>query len=360
MIKVSEPSTTSNEINWVNKALRENKISAATDIVEKFENEFAKKIGTKYAVAVNSGTSALFLALWALGIRKGDEVIVPDFTMISTANAVKQCGATPVFVDARLDTCNIDETLIEDKITPKTKAIIPVHIYGHPCEMEKIGIIANKYNLYVIEDAAEAHGAEYKGKIAGSMGDVGCFSFYANKIITTGEGGMVVTNDKKIADEVSLLRACYFYPEYHFWHRKVAWNMRFTSLQAAYGLGQLERWNELIQARIDHAKYYTAGLRDIVDTPIELEDCKNVYWMYGIMVENKEKRNKLMEYLKGNGVETRTYFHPCHLQPPYKENKEYPISERLGVRGLYLPSSFNLTKKEQDKIINLIGQFYEK
>lgn len=357
MINVCNPSTTQKEIDWVDKALIENRISSTGGYTELFEQEFAKKIGTRFAVAVNSGTSALFLALWALGIRKGDEVIVPDFTMISTANAVVQCGATPVFVDAEIGTCNINVSLIEGKITPRTKAILPVHIYGHPCEMETIMELAREYNLYVIEDAAEAHGAEYRHITVGSYGDCGCFSFYANKIITTGEGGMITTNNHKLAEEIRMLRACYFYPDYHFWHRKVAWNMRLSSLQAAYGLGQLERWNELIQARIDHANYYTEHLKDIVDTPIELDGCKNVYWMYLIATP---RRDGLMEYLKDNGVETRTGFLPCHKQPPYKQEGEYPISDRLEETTLYLPSSFDLTKAEQDKIIKLIKDYVKK
>ena len=352
MIHICEPSTTSKEIKWVNKALKENCISSTGGYVGLFEKEFAKKIGTKYAVAVNSGTSALFVALKALEIKKGDEVIVPTFTMIATANAVAQCGATPIFVDAKED-CNINERLIERAITPKTKAIIPAHLYGQPCEMDTIMDIADRYGLYVIEDAAEAHGAKYKGKTVGSIGDMGCFSFYANKIITTGEGGAIVTNNEKLAEEARQIRAFYFPKAGHFWHRKIGYNMRMTSLSAAYGLGQLERWKELIKKRISISEYYTKHLKGLVITP----PTKGVYWIYLMRVL---WRDKLMKYLADNGVETRTGFIPCHLQPPYKENKVYPIAEQLAKDTMNLPTSFVLTKKDLDKIIGLIKKFYEK
>jgi len=357
MIPVCAPSTTQKEIKWVNKALKENKISSTGGFVEQFEKEFAKKAGTEYAVAVNSGTSALLLALKALGIKEGDEVIMPTFTMISTANAVSQAGATPVFIDSEPDTGNIDVTLIEEKITPRTKAIIPVHLYGHICDMREIWDISDRYGLKVVEDAAEAHGASYKRFTAGSMGDCGCFSFYANKIITTGEGGAVTTNNKELAEEIKLLRACYFYDKYHFWHRKPAFNMRMSSLEAAYGLGQLERWDELIGKRIKHAEYYNKKLQGIAEAqrPREKKDHKSVYWMYLISVPD---RDELTAYLEKNGVETRTGFITCHRQPPYKQKGNYPVAEHFAESTLYLPSSSDLTKKQQDEVIKLIREYY--
>jgi len=352
IIPVCSPSTTKAEIKMVQKALEQNMISSTSPFVEMFEQKFATKINTKYAVAVNSGTSALFIALRALGIKEGDEVIVPTFTMIATANAVVQCGAKPVFVDARRDNCNIDENLIERAITPITKAIVPVHLYGQPCEMSKIMKIANRYGLYVVEDCAEAHGAKYKDKVVGSIGDVGCFSFYANKIITTGEGGAITTNNGNLAKEMQQLRAFYFPSAGHFWHKKIGYNMRMSSLEAAYGLAQLGRWDELIGKRISNAKYYTKRLKDLVETPLE----GGVQWMYLIKTRY---RDELMNYLKQNGVETRTGFIPCHQQPPYKENKEYPVAEELSEITMYLPSASDLTKKEKNTIINLIKKFYE-
>jgi len=352
-IKVCEPSTTEAEIEMVTAAVKQNMISSTAPFVKVFENKFAVKIGTSYAVAVNSGTSALFVALKTLGIKEGDEVIVPTFTMIATANAVAQCGAKPVFVDSRRDNCNIDENLIEQAITPKTKAIIPVHLYGKPCEMDTIMDIADKYGLYVVEDAAEAHGAKYKGKVVGSIGDIGCFSFYANKIITTGEGGAITTDNEQWAKEAQDLRAFYFPKAGHYWHKKIGWNLRMSSLQAAYGLAQLNRWDELIGKRIANAKYYTKRLKGIVETPPD----SGVHWVYLIKTP---KMNELMDYLEKNGVETRTGFIPCHQQPPYKQKGNYPVAEELSKIAMYLPSGSDLTNKEKDFVIKLIKQFYGK
>jgi len=351
-IPVCSPSTTKREKELVNQALEENCISSTSKYVRVFEKEFARKIGTSHAIAVNSGTSALFVALKALGIKEGDEVIVPTFTMIATPNAVVQCGAKPVFVDSRKDNCNINEELIEEAITPKTKAIIPVHLYGQPCEMDKIMEIAKDYGLYVVEDCAEAHGAKYKGETVGSIGDAGCFSFYANKIITTGEGGAITTSNQVLAKEMEQLRQFYFPKAGHYWHKKVGWNLRMGSLQAAYGLGQLERWDELVGNRIANAEYYTASLKNLVETPMEV----GVQWMYVIRTPD---RDKLMDYLEMEGVETRSGFTPCNKQPPYKDNKEYPIADELARTTMCLPSGSSLTLGEKDIVINLIRKFYE-
>jgi len=359
-IQVCSPSTTEKEIKWVNKALTENAISSnGGKYVQKFEEEFAKKVGVKYAVAVNSGTSALMVALQAIGIKEGDEVIVPDFTMISTINAVKLIGGTPVIVDVNIYDGNMNVSLIEEKITPKTKAILPVHVFGQPAAMRELLDLADKYQLKVVEDAAECHGGLYRGRQVGSIGDVGCFSFYANKIITTGEGGMITTDNKEIAEEARLLRACYFYPKYHFWHRKPAYNMRMSSLCAAYGLGQMERWDELIQARIDHAKYYTKKLHGVGDLvlPTENEGNKCVFWMYLI---GTRYRNELMDYLEKEGVETRTGFFSCHKQPPYKQEGRFYGSEHLEETTMYLPSSSGLTKPEMDYVITKIKAFFKR
>jgi len=350
-IQVCSPSTTDLEIEWVNRALKENCISSTSKYVKMFEDKFAERIGAKYAIAVNSGTSALFVALKALGIREGDEVIVPTFTMIATPNAVAQCGAKPIFVDSRRDNCNIDEELIEQAITPRTKAIVPVHLYGQPCEMDTIMDLADKYGLYVVEDAAEAHGAKYRGKTVGSIGDMGAFSFYANKIITTGEGGAITTNNENWAKEAQDLRAFYFPKAGHYWHKKIGWNLRMSSLEAAYGLAQLGRWDELIGKRISNAEYYTKHLKGIVETPPN----SGVHWMYLIKVPY---RDKLMDYLEENGVETRMGFIPCHQQPPYKQKGEYPVAEELSRISMYLPSGSDLSKKEKNTVINLIKKFY--
>lgn len=359
-IKVCEPYITKKEVEVVSRAVKEGNISSTAKYVELFEKAFAKKFGAKYAVAVNSGGSALFLALWALGIRVGDEVIVPTFTMVATANAVVQCGAKPVFIDCE-ENGNIDVAKIEEKITKKTKAIIPVHIYGHPCDMDEIKTITQKYNLLVIEDAAEAHGALYKNKIVGTFGQAGCFSFYANKIITSGEGGMIIANSQVLYKKLVKLRAYYFHDKRHFWHEQQAWNLRMSALEAALGLAQLERLDELVDLRRANARYYTENMQDLAEFltfPSEKNNVKSVYWMYGLILK-KGNRDKLMKFLEKEGVETRTYFFPMHWQPIYKETDSYPVADRLGKNGLYLPSSSHLTKKQKDRVIELIKKFFK-
>lgn len=361
-IKVCEPDISQKEIDYVTKAIQEGEISSIAKYVELFERAFADKIGVKHAVAVNSGGSALFLALYALGIKAGDEVIVPDFTMVATANAVKQCGAQPVFVDAESETYNLNPDLIEAKITTRTKAIMPVHIYGHPCDMDRINAIAHKYDLLVVEDAAEAHGALYKGKMTGSLSDVACFSFYANKVITTGEGGMIITNDDRLAFKLRKLKAYYFSDEMHFWHKHLAWNFRMSSLQAALGLAQLERMDSLVAKRRFNAEYYNQGLAELADKlqfPKEKDYAKSVYWMYGLVLK-QGNRDQLMEYLENNGVETRTFFFPMHWQPIYREPQGvYPQSDYLGKNGFYLPSSSQLSHEDKDRVISLVKEFFK-
>ena len=362
IIHVCEPDISPLEVRYVTRAVREGQISSVAKYVPLFEEAFAKKVGTKYAVAVNSGGSALFLTLWALGIRTGDEVIMPAFTMVATANAIKQCGATPVFVDSEQNG-NINVTKIEEKITPRTKAILPVHIYGHPCDMDVILVIARKHKLLVVEDAAEAHGALYNGAMVGTLGRAGCFSFYANKVMTTGEGGMVVTNSKKLAASLQKLRAYYISEKKHFLHAELAWNLRMNSLAASLGLAQLERLDELIEKRRANAAYYSkklAGLSDVLTLPSEKNNTRNIYWMYGVVVQSNQRgmRDKLMKYLADRGVETRTFFFPMHWQPMYKETGSYPRADYLGKNGLYLPSSSHITRKSQDAVVKHIQEFF--
>jgi len=350
-IPVSRPSITSVEKKWVNLALDENKISSIGGLTEIFEEKFAEKIGVKHCIAVNSGCSALFLALWALGIRKGDEVIVPDFTMVASANAVVQCGATPIFVDVEWDTCNINPKLIEEKLTEKTKIVMPVHIYGHPANMSKIFEVLRGKNIRVVEDAAEAHGAEFGGKRVGSFGLCGCFSFYANKIITCAEGGAITTNNDNLASDLRRLRAYYFPEVGHFWHEKLGWNLRLSSLNAAVGIGQLERWNELHEKRNKIAKYYDKYLEGLVEIPIEQDFVKRVNWYYFI---KSSKRDDIEKALEENRIETRRGFIPMHMQPFLKQEGDFLVSERLMNEGMYLPTFPDLTIIEQDEIIKII------
>lgn len=365
IIPVCEPKLDGNELKYVIECIKTNWISSAGErYIRRFEEEFAERCGVKYAVSCTSGTAALHLALATLGIKKDDEVIIPTFTMIATANAVTYLGARPVLVDSEPATWNMDPDKIKEKITPRTKAIIAVHTYGHPAEMDKILEIARRYNLYVVEDAAEAHGAEYKGEKIGSIGDVASFSFYANKIITTGEGGMLTTNNKEIAKIARILKNHAFSEERHFWHKYLGYNYRLTNLQAAIGLAQLERFNELLEARIRNAKYYNTLLNCVkgITLPHQKKDIKNVYWMYSILIEDDfgVTRDNLRRYLAQRGIETRTFFIPIHLQPIYFKmyNEKFPISEELCRKGMYLPSAATLTKKEIEFIVESIRTCY--
>ena len=363
-IRVCEPDITNKEIASVTEAIEAGEVSSTAPPVGRFEKAFAEKVGVKHAVAVNSCGSALFLTAWALGIREGDEVIVPTFTMAATAYAVTQCGATPVFVDCE-ENGNIDVGRIEEKITEKTKAIFPVHIYGHPCDMDAITAIAKKHDLLVVEDAAEALGATYKGSMAGSLSDAGCHSFYANKLITTGEGGMITTDNSTLAEELSKLRGYYLSSGASRFasHEKLAWNMRMSALEAALGLAQLERLEELVKKRRKNAEDYTtdmASLSHHLVFPEEKEDVFNVYWMYGIVLKEEGKRNALQEFLAQRGIETRPFFTPMHQVPFYQTEppEELPVSERLGRNGLYLPSSSQLSKEQKERVISAVKEFF--
>jgi len=363
MIPVCEPFIGNKEVEYVTDCLKTNWISSKGKYIEKFEQKFANYCGCKYGISTTNGTTAIHLALASLGISSGDEVIIPTFTMISTAFAVVYTGARPVLVDAEPETWNIDVTKIEEKITDKTRAILPVHIYGHPCDMDPIMEIARKHNLWVIEDAAEAHGAEYKGRKAGSMGHVNCFSFYANKIITTGEGGMVVTNDKKIAEKARLLKDLAHSKEKRFLHTDLGFNYRMTNIQAAIGLAQLEKIDELVEMRRRNAYLYNGKLKDIpgLILPPEKGWARNVYWMYSILTQDEfgVSRDELMNKLADEGIQTRTSFIPMHQQPVFRNmalfrGESYPVAEALSERGLYLPSGSGLTKEQIDFICEVI------
>lgn len=356
MIPVCVPLLGQKELEYVTNCVKTNWISSKGNYINEFEDRFAKYCGCNYGITTSSGTTALHLALASIGIQKGDEVIVPAFTMIASVLPIIYCGAIPVLVDADRETWNIDASSIEEKITARTRAILPVHIYGHPCEMNPISDMGKRHSLVIVEDAAEAHGAEYGGKKCGGLGDAACFSFYANKIVTCGEGGMVVTNSKAIADRAKSLRNLSF-PEGKriFLHSEVGYNYRMTNLQAAIGLGQLERIEQLAEMRRKNARIYNSLLRDMpgITLPPEKEGVKNVYWMYSILVgrEFGVSRDELMDELHKKGVETRPFFIPMHLQPVFRNmglfhEEKYPVAEELSVRGLNLPSSSGLKETE--------------
>jgi perosamine synthetase len=365
-IPVCSPKIGEKEVEYVSKCIRSGWISSIGECVTEFEEKFARYCGCKYGVTTNSGTTALHVALAALGIKEGDEVIIPTFTMIATANAVTYTCARPVLVDADLGTWNIDTSKIEEKITKHTKAIMPVHTYGHPADMDTILELAEKYGLYVVEDAAEAHGAEYKGKRTGGLGDMGCFSFYANKIITTGEGGMITTNNEEIAERARWLRAQAFGRHgKHFYHEELGFGYRMSALQAAFGLAQFESIDEFVSIRRNNAKLYNSLLQrlgDKITLPPEKPWGKNVYWMYSILIENKYglSRDELMKKLDADGIETRTFFYPVHVQPIYAnqhKKERFPIADRLSRKGMNLPSGNNLTAKEVSYVCERICKY---
>jgi len=364
-IPVCEPEISEVDVEYVSECVRSTWISGISPIVKRFEHRFANFCDSKYGIAVNSGTSALHTALATIRVGKGDEVIIPTFTMIATPNSVAYTGAIPVLVDSELDTWNIDVSKIEEKITTRTKAIIPVHTYGHPVDMDPLMKLARKHNLYVIEDAAEAHGAVYKDRRIGSIGDLACFSFYANKIITTGEGGMITTNDEQLAERAAWLRAHAFgRGEKHFYHEELGFGYRISGLQAALGLAQMERIDTFVMNRIKRAETYNnrlSHLGDCIVLPPKASWAKNVYWMYSILLKDDFpiSREELMNELEKRGIETRTFFYPVHVQPIYKDEDTYPVADELSRRGINLPSGNALTMDDInfvcDAIIELAG-----
>ena len=366
IIPVCEPTLTGKETEYVLDCLESNWISSAGKYIPAFEEQFAAASGCKYGTACANGTVALHLALAALGLEPGDEVILPTFTMIATINAVTYTGATPVLIDSEPATWNMDVEQLAGKITPKTKAIVPVHTYGHPVDMDPVLELADRHGIFVLEDAAEAHGAEYKGRRAGGLGHAAGFSFYANKIITTGEGGMITTNDARMAELTQNLRDHAFSTERHFWHKYIGFNYRMTNLQAAVGLAQTEMLEQFVESRRRNAALYTKLLKDIpgLVTPPEAKWAKNVFWMYSILVEDEfgMGRDQLRAYLARHGIETRTFFIPMHLQPIYYntfKGQRYPVAEMLCQRGFYLPSASSLTTAQINYIANIVHEAYQ-
>jgi len=363
MIPVFEPVIGEEEIAYVTDALRKGELSGTFGhYLETFEKEFAEFCGCKYGVAVSNGTTALQLAVAAAGIQPGDEVLVSASTNIATALAVAHNNAIPVPVDSEEGTWNLDLSLIEGLITPKTKAIIPVHLFGHPVDMDALMGLAKKHNLIVIEDCAESHGATCRGRMTGSFGDMGCFSFYANKVITTGEGGMVVTNDKELMERLRLLRNLAFTTP-RFRHEELGHNFRMTGYQAAMGLAQLHRIEHIIEQKRRVAHSYNEKLAEIpgISLPVEQEWALNVYWMYAIVINPDFgiSRDQLMDRLRENGIDTRTFFCPMNMQPcldslPGFREISCPVAERIWRDGMYLPSTYTLSDADLTKISDVI------
>lgn len=363
-VPVNEPLLDGNEKKYLSQCIDTGFVSSEGQFVEQFEEQFAARVGRRYGIAVSSGSMALDTAIAALGIRSGSEVILPTFTIISCAAAIVRAGAVPVVVDCQPDTWNMDVALIEAKITPKTKAIMVVHIYGLPTDMAPVLALAEKYGLEIIEDAAEVHGQTYKGLPCGSFGAISTFSFYANKHVTTGEGGMLLTDDHDLAERCRSLRNLCFQPQKRFVHEELGWNLRMSNLQAALGVAQLERLDEFVARKRYMGQRYTQLLSDLPGIEIPLpatEYAENIYWVYGIvckddlLLEAKEVMLRL-EYYK---IGVRPFFWPIHEQPVLQKmglfaGESCPVAERIARRGFYIPSGMALTNEQMEHVANVL------
>lgn len=360
-ISVAQPKLAGNERKYVLDCLDTNWISSNGKYIGAFESSFAEFCGVKHAIAANNGTTALHLALVALGLQAGDEVIIPTVTYIATANAVRYCGATPVLVDVDAETMNIDPSAIEAKVTSRTRGIIPVHLYGHPADMTAVNDVASRHELWVLEDAAEAHGAEVHGRKVGSLGTCATFSFFGNKIVTTGEGGMVTTNDDELAAKLRLFRGQGMDPERRYWFPVVGYNYRMTNIQAAIGLAQMETVNNSLEERDRLAGWYDELLAPHADRlvlPVKRPWAREVYWMYNIFLRDggEQRRDAVMQRMDEAGVETRPVFYPMHVMPPYREDTSYPVADEWYARGINLPTHQDLTKDDVKRVVDSLLQ----
>lgn len=357
-VPVAEPYLKGNEFKYAMDALLSTWISSNGKYIKEFEDEFSAYCGCKYGVATSNGTTALHLALLALGIGHGDEVIVPDLTFAATINTVLHAGATPVIVDVEKDSWCIDPRAIERAITPKTKAVVPVHLYGQPCVMDKIMRIAHNHNLYIIEDCAEAHGAEFDGQKVGSFGDIGCFSFFGNKVITTGEGGMCITNDEKLMGKMRVFKDHGMSKTKKYWHDVVGYNYRMTNIQAAIGVAQLEKIDMLLEKRNNVEIMYNEILGDVSNIELQKRDFvkrKKITWLVSALVESG-KRDKVLEVLKENGIDVRPFFYPLSHMDIYKKYAKDKLknSAVISSSGLNLPTTIDLDRKVIDKVKDVL------
>ena len=366
-INVCEPLITKNAKKYINDCIDSEWISSAGKYLEDFEKKWSNYCGADEGIAVTNGTSALQVAFKSLNLQPGDEVIMPSFTIISCATAIIEAGGKPVLVDCYPDTWCLNIEQMKEKVNNRTKAILVVHMFGHPAEMDPIIKIVKRHNLYLVEDAAEAHGATYNNKRVGSFGDLACFSFYANKLITTGEGGMVLSNNKKLTKKIRSLRNLSFRSDRRFYHTEIGYNYRLTNMQAAIGISQIENLQNHIDIKRKNTFLYNNIIRKM-DLPLRLpsenENSKSVFWMYGVVLKNKKLNAKILaEKLENRGIETRPLFLGMHQQPVLKKmklfnNEKFPVTEELSRFGLYLPSGLKLNKKKIDFICNVLKDIF--
>ena len=366
-INVCEPLITKNAKKYINDCIDSEWISSAGKYLEDFEKKWSNYCGAEEGIAVTNGTSALQVAFKSLNLKPGDEVIMPSFTIISCATAIIEAGGKPILVDCYPDTWCLNIEQMKEKINNRTKAILVVHMFGHPAEMDPVMKIVKRHNLYLVEDAAEAHGATYNNKRVGSFGDLACFSFYANKLITTGEGGMVLSNNKKLTKKIRSLRNLSFRSDRRFYHTEIGYNYRLTNMQAAIGISQIENLENHIDIKRKNTFLYNNIIRKM-DLPLRLpsenENSKSVFWMYGVVLKNKKLNAKILaEKLENRGIETRPLFLGMHQQPVLKKmklfnNEKFPVTEELSRFGLYLPSGLKLNKKKINFICNVLKDIF--
>ena len=360
MIPVYEPFLDEEEAKAVYDVVKTGWISSKGKEIEMFEKNLASYVGKKYGVSTSNGTTALHLALVALGIRSGDEVIVPDFTFVSPVNAVIYQGARPVLVDADKSTWGMNPDLIEDKITNRTRAIVVAHIYGNPAMIKEISEIAEKHGIPLIEDCAESLGAVYDKRKIGTWGTISCFSFYGNKVITTGEGGMCITDDDELHEKMKILRDHGMRPEKRYWHQVIGYNYRMTNMQASLGIVQLKKLDNIISIKRKIAQEYQSLLEDKLTVQVDPPNGWSVFWLFSVLAHNQTERNRIMSYLKQTQIETRPFFFPVHTMPPYrqffKNGREFPVSNNISRIGINLPSFPRLSSTD---IKNIGGRIAE-
>jgi perosamine synthetase len=358
MIPVYRPYFTGREKEYVNDCLESTWISSRGAYIDRFEKLFAEYTGIRHATTVSNGTVALHLALMSLGIGPGDEVIVPTLTYVASANMIVQTGATPVFVDSLHDTWQVDPAAVQKAITPRTKAVMVVHLYGGACDMTRIVEICRTHNLLLVEDCAEAFGTKYEGRHVGTFGEISTFSFFGNKTITTGEGGMVITNDPILFEKAYRLKTQGVSPQREYWHETIGYNYRMTNICAAIGTAQIEQIDRILEKKRQVACWYGQHLRRLpIQSQSTCEKTEHSWWMYSILVDSEQRRDELRKYLNAAGIETRPLFPPIHCLPPYKNGTVLPVAEELSGRGVTLPSYPDLREDDVVRISETVGNF---